>query len=546
MPPKILGGKQSEPPADFLMETSKNLEIQGSLQTVALAELLCEIAQNQFNGSLRLANESQKTVIYFDDGKLIFAVSNARQHRLFQMLLQAGKINQDGLLAITDFTNDLALKDYLLKNNLLNQTELDQFFARQIAEILQTALAWQTGEWIFSPLVRVKNDLRFEVDVHKLFFDYARRLNPDQAAQKLKNPNESFSAVLPMPDKIELSPHEWFVHSRLENSALSPGEIQNMSGLPNNETARILYTLWLGGFLKRRDFHAAFSEKYVAAVVSAKLAVKKEEAKPEAAPTAAKAAAPVIKNVPVEKAEPSPEENPTPSEQPIALEDYLVRVENAANNYEFFGLMPDVSAPEIKKTYFGLAKRFHPDLFRKEAQADLRQRIENAFSKLAQAYDTLKDESSREVYDFKMRKEIAEMMERQKKGETVEETAVQKQVDEAGENFDQGFNYLMDEDYEAALPYLARAVFYAKENARYHAYYGKALSADESQSHRAEAELQTAVKLDGKNADYRIMLAEFFIEIGLVKRAEGELNRLLAMAPSNYEARMLLDRLKRK
>jgi hypothetical protein len=42
------------------------------------------------------------------------------------------------------------------------------------------------------------------------------------------------------------------------------------------------------------------------------------------------------------------------------------------------------------------------------------------------------------------------------------------------------------------------------------------------------------------------MLAEFFVNVKLVKRAEGELNRLLAIAPDNKEARVLLDSLKQK
>jgi hypothetical protein len=39
------------------------------------------------------------------------------------------------------------------------------------------------------------------------------------------------------------------------------------------------------------------------------------------------------------------------------------------------------------------------------------------------------------------------------------------------------------------------------------------------------------------------MLAEFFIQYKLFKRAEGELNRLLENNPNNYEAHKLLDSL---
>ena len=47
-------------------------------------------------------------------------------------------------------------------------------------------------------------------------------------------------------------------------------------------------------------------------------------------------------------------------------------------------------------------------------------------------------------------------------------------------------------------------------------------------------------------ADYRLMLAELFIKIGLVKRAEGELTRILEKSPNNREARSLLDSLLNK
>jgi len=48
--------------------------------------------------------------------------------------------------------------------------------------------------------------------------------------------------------------------------------------------------------------------------------------------------------------------------------------------------------------------------------------------------------------------------------------------------------------------------------------------------------LQAAVKLDGESSDYPIMLVEFFIQVGLFKRDECELNRLLAIFPNNLEA----------
>jgi DnaJ domain/Domain of unknown function (DUF4388) len=529
------------------MEPSNNLEIKGSLQSNPFAELICEINRHRFSGSVRLSNETQKVVVYFDTGAIIFAVSNARQHRFYETILQTRKISKDQLVAIADFTNDLALKDNLIVNNLLEKSEVDALFAHLIENILQNLTAWQTGEWIFSPLVRLKSDVKFQVDAKNVLINYARNLPSEEINRKFRNIKESFKSAEAMPLNVNLTPRESFVYSRFENDSMTPEEIKTLSGLPESETFQIIYNLWLGGFLERQNWNSAFSERYVASVSTTRMSAKKDEPKPDAQPPVKKVAPAIEPPKPevVETVE-VPEEPPPVEEKQISLDEYLARTTAAQNFYEMFDLSPDSTTADIKKSYFAIAKRFHPDLFHRETEAGLHQRIQDAFSNLARAYEVLKDSKSREVYDFKMRKELAEMRERLESGVTEEEIDVQVQIDQATQNFDQGFDYLMDGEYESATPYLARAVFYAKENARFHAYYGKALANDAKHSHQAESELHTAIKLDGKNADYRIMLAEFYIQIELFKRAEGELKRLLAIFPTNGEARILLDTLTKK
>lgn len=522
------------------MESQINLETIGNLRANPFAELLIEISQNKLNGSLRVVNEAQKIAVYFDAGEVVFAVSNARQHRLFEMLLQAGKLTKEQLVIIPEFTNDLALHDFLQKNDLLEKSEVDALFPAQIVEILKTALNWRTGEWTFSPLVRIKGDIRFSIALNNLLADYARNLPVEEIARKLVGSNAAFRVNSAMPSNVNISPQESFVFSRFENSALTVEAIQHLSGLPEAETYKILYALWLGGFMSRENWHAAFSERKIAAILSAKLAVKKDDA-PISQPAEKK-----TETTADEAIEEEQTEETAADEKQISLEKYLEQVEKATNFYEIFALAPDAALAEIKRAYFGLAKRFHPDLFHKEEDANLMQKIQSAFTELAHAYDTLKTESSREMYDFKMRKELAEMKAVQSQETTREAIDSQSQNDQAVENFERGFNLLTEENYEAAIPFLARAVHFDKDNARYHAFYGKALSADSKQRHKAESELQTALKLDNQNATYRIILAEFFIQYNLLKRAEGELNRLLAIHPNNKEAKTLLDSVLKK
>jgi tetratricopeptide (TPR) repeat protein len=523
------------------MELQNNLDTIGTLQINPLAELLAEIAQNQLNGSLRIGNAAQKTAVYFDAGEVVFAVSNARQHRLFETLIESGAIPREQLTAITDFTNDLALKENLLAGKILLKEEIERLFPRQISKILRAALAWQTGEWTFSPLVRIKGDVRHRVDWRNLLVEHARELPAEEIARKFNNPQERLSPKSAFPADVNLSPPESFVFSRFETESLTIEAVQTLSGLPEAETRRILYALWLGGLIVRENWSAAFSERKVAAILSARLSLKKDAVPEVAQPPKAKVEPLSVEAKTIESVQES-----APTEGQISLDEYLARVEQAANFYEIFALPPKAAASEIKQTYFALAKRFHPDLFYKETDAKLLQRVQHAFTELAHAYDTLRTESSREVYDFKMRKELAEVEFMRETEATPEAVNLQKQVEQAAESFEQGFGLLMDEKNETAVVHLARAVHFAKDNARYRAYYGKALAANDKKRHQAEAELQAAVRLDGQNADYRIMLAEFFLQVGLRKRAEGELNRLLTIFPDHREAKTLLDSLAKK
>jgi DnaJ-class molecular chaperone len=62
------------------------------------------------------------------------------------------------------------------------------------------------------------------------------------------------------------------------------------------------------------------------------------------------------------------------------------------NFYNELGIQPSASDQEIKKAYFALAKKYHPDV---NPDADARPK----FEKIAQAYETLSDQQKRDAYD---------------------------------------------------------------------------------------------------------------------------------------------------
>jgi curved DNA-binding protein CbpA len=527
------------------MRSSSSLEITGNLSEHTPAELMIEILQSRMEGSLRLVQQNLKIIFYFRSGELVFAVSNQRQHRLFEMLLRADVITKSQLLEIPEFTNDFLLAKALEEKAILPANALRAIFIRQIESILRETFPWEEGTWSFSPLARIKDEIRYQTDVYSLMIEFARNLPKEAIIKRFKSFNESFGKHPHAPAHISLRPGEAFLHSRFEHSFVKVSELQSLSGMSDAETLKNLYCLWLGGFLFRQNWNAAFSEKYIADVLSLKLELKKQPP-PKVATDDATAKSPLQRVGKVDLAEKTPENSEDKSKkEELTLEKYLEQVENAETHYQILNVPVNADASEIKRAYFRLAKNFHPDLFHRKTDARTHQRIQHAFTELAHAYEVLRNKESREVYDFKLRKVLEELEKTGKLNVSENSQKAKKELTEASEVFEHGFNLLMEEDYEAALPFLSRAVLLAPEVARYHAYFGKALAMDKSQKFKAEQEIQTAIKIEPENPDFRIMLAEFFIQYKLFKRAEGELKRLLAIAPHNKEAKALLDSLKR-
>lgn len=495
------------------------------------AELVAEIAQSRINGSLRATDKNKKSVVYFRSGMIVFAVSNSRSSRLFDVMLRRNKLKKEDLAQIPNFSNDLEFSAFLQQKNFLTKEECDRMFAEQIEEIIVDLLTWTSGDWTFSSLTRIRDGLAYPVNSTRLLVDYGRTLNVEKMLSRFRSFSESFSKPHELNSGTELTPEEAFVLSRANDGELTAEALVSVAAMSEQKALQLIYTLWLGGLLVRDDWQPAFSKEAVSAMKNAKLEIRREAKMPGVAAPG---------NTGKKKPEPKNPINEKPAEPSITLDQYLARVENAATHYDILGVHSDAETEELKAAYFALARMFHPDRYHADGGETLN-RVQNAFTLLAQAHETLKSDESREMYDYRVRKELAERKKREAAGSNGKTS---RQAEQAAENFERGFSLLMDKKYDDAVQLLARAVHFAPQNARYHAYYGKALSFDDKKRHKAESEMQAAVKLDPTNSLYRFMLAEFFIYVNLLKRAEGELTRLLAIFPNDQGARRLLDSLK--
>lgn len=242
-----------------------------------------------------------------------------------------------------------------------------------------------------------------------------------------------------------------------------------------------------------------------------------------------------------------------------SVETFLQRLRAADSFYDVLGVETGASAEQLKSAYYELARRYHPDRFRKTEPA-LLSRLESAFARITQAYDTLRDDRLRATYDTKQqaRKKAPQLVDSVPKQAAVDtpapaaplaDTAAPADApltaaERAANDFKEGYAALEQGERKLAAGLFASAARLMPNEARYRAYYGHMLASQENTRRTAEAELQAAIKLDPKNAEYRVMLGQLFRDLGFVIRARGEAERALGVDPNNRKARELLRELK--
>jgi DnaJ-domain-containing protein 1 len=371
--------------------------------------------------------------------------------------------------------------------------------------------------------------MRFGVGAAEMLRQYARCLPGSFVFGRFKSMDETFSRSSAENDADCLMEHERRLLETIGDGSLSLREVIDKCGLPENSAIRSMYDLWVGGEVLRMNWNAAIPPQKLLAIRDAKVSK--------------------VRSAAVNSAYVASPEPPQPAEQPkveateLTVEQYLERIDKALTHYETLGVDVKADGAKIKQMYFRLAKQFHPDRFHR-SEPELAARVQKAFSNIAHAYETLKSPDLRENYDFKMRKELEKIETRRAAGlADLPDDAEQKDI-AARESFQAGFDLLAEEDHAAAIPHLARAVHIDPDNAQYHAYYGQALTIDPNSKHKAESEMQTAIKMEPENIEFRIMLIEFFIEMDLLKRAEGELVRMLAIKPDHQEAKEMLRQIR--
>lgn len=489
--------------------------MEGQINQHPLAELIREIIEKELSGALRLAREAAKVAVYFDEGMPIFAASNLRAHRLRAILKRSG-VADGPLDKCPASATDEELASFLIKEGHLKPQLLQKVRANQIADVLRVALLWTEGHWQFDQRVRIPAELRTQLDLNRLLLESARHLPFAFVKTRLGDADAEYSLGSKI-DSINLSPAESFVLSR----AVAFGNGCRLtdlsgSGLSEEEHLRGVYALALSGMLHRNDLEAALNLKRAAK------------------PKAARPVEPVDVKM-----------SPAAGAEAADVDALFARLETAKDYYEVLDVPRAATPDEVKDAYHTLARLYHPDRFH-QGDADLRNSVESAFARIAQAYEVLGDATQRAAYERKRAAKPGGDAGKKADGRKDKPATPSKKGESRAEvSFQKGMDALARNQIDEAVQLLAEAANLEPREALYRANYGRALMNQPNRRRIAESELQAAVALEPDNPTFRVMLAELYQRVGLRRRAEGEAARALASDPGNQAARALLASLKK-
>ena len=199
------------------------------------------------------------------------------------------------------------------------------------------------------------------------------------------------------------------------------------------------------------------------------------------------------------------------------------------NPYEILELAPGASADDIKAAYHRLAKKWHPDRFTGTEKAEAEQR----FRQLAEAFSMLKDAGRREEVNRNLppnpattQVETPIQLAPSSRATPLYERTAEDWCKDAEEALKAG-------DHEKALGLIHYCIRLEPEKTEHFVFLAKVLDEGGGDKKALVKALESAIRLNPKDVDSTIRLAEVFQSVGMHARATRMWKTASSLAPNH-------------
>ncbi len=224
--------------------------------------------------------------------------------------------------------------------------------------------------------------------------------------------------------------------------------------------------------------------------------------------------------------------------------------------YQILGVTPQTSDKEIRRIYYKLAQKYHPDKARDDDEV---RKFEEKFALISEAYNTLKDTNRRREYDktrgikSEWSTAKASETEQMKKSPIPTESAQgatnvrgaprTERVSVGRRAFNKGLRVYRLKEYGHAIDFFEVALKNEPEEPRYYTYLALALVKSRQSISRAIDLCKKAIELQPYNPDTKLRLGEIYEIIGSTSLAKKTYEDVLHWDTSNVIARERLNAL---
>ncbi len=465
------------------------LSTTGEIKDLTVAWLFQELASANKTGTAVFEQDLLVRKVFFSNGDILFASSNMDDDQLGQFLVRQGRMTREQFetaSAAVRKTNK-QLGAVLFELNILGPKDLVAQVKLQVKHIILGLFSWRDGKYRFEegPPASGEDIVPLQMATPEIILEGLQALDW-QVVRKGLPPTKT--VLRPTTDPSVL----------FQNAPLSPDQKAVLWLIDGARTVELLCSQSGIG-----DFNAL---KAVYLLLGLKLV------EPGTLKTHAERAS----------AGEAPGQTPDAPPEPPVTRDMIQQAFEAMqgqNHFQVLGVNATTTTAELKKTYFRLAKRYHPDRHLEPEMADLKDLLEALFARISDAYQTLSNEDKRREYEKPSAKTVAATSQyEEKRAEDYVENYAEK-TKSAVAYFNAGMKEFSQGNFWGAADSFAWATRLDPVKAPYFFQYGLSLVRIPRRRHEAEENLQKAIEIDPLKPEYHLELGNLYLKSGLKSKA---------------------------
>jgi curved DNA-binding protein CbpA len=404
---------------------------------------------------------------------------------LGNVLFILGKITEETYQNIEKYIEPKKkLGEVLIKNGLISEKDLMDGLSYQMREILLNTFPDFEGEFKFQEKEDfVDKDFEAKIDISLLIEEGIRRMKYDEALREFMERKRPFLKSKSFFFRLTEEEKEMFAAIKGEATAAS---VLQSSHFHPEAFWKSLYLFYCLGMVDVPDEDRMFD-------------ISKKEARTRIGDKE--------KNI----------------ADALAMSESFPKMDY----YQVLGVSASSDQEEIKKNYFKLARRYHPDIFERDLPHEIKEIIEEVFDTITKAYHTLRDEQKRKAYDIKKQKITLEDKRDWAK------TAEMK--------FRQAKTLYDKKKYQEAVTLLEEAVRLQGSKGKYFLLLALTQYKIPALLRKSEENFVKAVKFDPWNAEGYIGLGLLYKREGLKIKARKQFEKALRVDPDHKVALRELD-----